>query len=521
MPDNKCKWKPKFGYECNEPSLPYDPDCYCILHSKKEDKNIEQLKEKVSERIQKGRLTPAGYETDRVDLRGCYFPKTFPSNYFINSLRNNTFDKPVDFHEATFSQEAHFGGITFSQEADFWWAKFAQEAVFSDATFSQRAGFIEATFSQKAYFVRAAFSQGANFRSATFSQEVRFTDTIFSKETHFGGASFFKEAYFGFAKFSDVFFAGTTFERGVNFSWTEFNDRAYFFPIGIPGGIKEVTFYQRSLFKYVRFSEDVIFQQVDLSQCSFLHSNIDKVDFRYCKFDEKKNRLFRIICAFPIRYIQKVSQGKEGQLFRVIHAFSRYIFEVYWGKERRLFSIIPIRRQNVLRDELECEWKVKRAKRKIHKEEKKDREEGYEYVRHVYLELKRNYENKKDWNTAGDFHFGEMECRRQKMPCWKRYFWSLEFWYWLTSGYCERPLRAFIVLLGLVGVFSLLYMPTEEWNYFTSLRDSLNVAKLMRLGNSMGQDPGWGKFIVALFEIILVPIQTALLALALRRKVKR
>src|SRR3990167_7996702 len=147
MPDNLCKWNPKYFpklYLCNEPPLSGDEKGWCILHSEREDKNIDEFKEKVKARL-------AGKE--EIDLRGCYFPEKFPADYF----RGRKFDKPVGFSGATFS------------EANFVVAKFSQEADFSGATFSQEADFSGATFS-KADFSGATFSQRADFRGATFSQ---------------------------------------------------------------------------------------------------------------------------------------------------------------------------------------------------------------------------------------------------------------------------------------------------------------------------------------------------------------
>jgi uncharacterized protein YjbI with pentapeptide repeats len=411
MPDNRCRWTPSIPgryYRCNEPSLPDDPDSCCILHSKNEDKDLNVFSKKIRDRMEK--------DPNRIDLGGCYFPKNFPSDFFVNQK----FDKPVSFVEAIFSQNVHFMAAIFSQEVHFSGAAFAEEANFHWATFSQEANFLWTTFSQ-----------------ADFSK----------------------------AKFSEVDFSGSTFKEGVNFSRAEFKDRAYFLPVSKKAKeeVKKVVFGGPSSFQCTRFIGEVIFQDVDLSQCSFLHSNIDKVDFKYCTF------------------------AKKG------------------------------RRQNVLRDELDCREKVKDAKSR---KEKKKAREGYEPVRRVYLELKRNFEEKKDWNTAGDFHFGEMECRRKQKGWWGRKLSLTAFYCW-TSGYCERPLRTFIWLSVFVfGLFPLLYMLFEGFSA-NVWKDSVAVATIMRLGNPINDASGLGKFIVTVCELILSPILITLLALALRRKVKR
>ncbi len=402
MSDNTCEWKSKFHlyYECNEPALP--GDTYCILHSENLCKNFAKFDEKIESRIEEGKKSAV------INFVGCYFPKKYPNYRF----KNFNFSKTIFFNEAKFSQSMDFSNAIFNQKADFRGTKFSG-----------------------AQFVGAEFLEWTDFSFAEFTEKVDF---------------------FG-AEFSDVFFAGTTFERGANFSYTDFKVRASFISED-----KKVIFGYPSFFQHTRFLGEVIFQDVDLSKCSFLHSNIDKVDFRYCEFEKKG------------------------------------------------------RRKNVLLDELECDDNV--AQKKVDKKE-------YEYVRRLYLELKRNFEEKKDWNTAGDFHFGEMECRRKMKGCWKRNIFSLEALYFGLSGYGERPWRAFRILLEFVLVlFPLLYMLSEGktiTNYFTSLLDSLNVATLIRLGKPTETITGFWKPIVAVTELIVVPILIALLALALRRKVKR
>lgn len=298
------------------------------------------------------------------------------------------------------------------------------------------------------------------FNEATFSLKADFSEVKFLQVAHFNLTTFSQGVDFLRAEFSEVYFMGTIFEEEAKFSWAKFKDKAFFLPAS---DLKKVVFGGPSRFVFTHFLEEVIFQDVNLSLCVFLHSNIDRVDFRYCTFAEKG------------------------------------------------------RRKNVLRDEIECDEKVEK-----NESDRKD----YEHVRRLYLELKRNFEEKKDWNKAGDFHFGEMECRRQKMNSWwKRNILSLEALYFGLSGYGERPWRAFRILLEFVLIlFPLLYILSEGktiTEYFTSLLDSLKVATLMRLGNPIEPNTGFWKSIVAVAELIVVPLQTALLALALRRKVKR
>ena len=466
MSDNLCKWKSKYlpEYKCHEPPLAGKD--WCILHSEEEDKDIVEFTRKVNERM----AAP-----EKIDLKGCYFPEKFPAGYF----RGRAFNKPVDFSEATFSEEVDFSRATFSQEAHF-----------SEATFSQRADFNFAKFSQGADFGGAKFSQ-ANFMGAKFSQAY-FIRATFSQEVDFNGATFSQLANF----------MGTTFSQ-ANFIAATFSQRAYFIA---------ATFSQEAVFCFARFEGETIrFQDVDLSNASFLHSNIDKVDFRYCSFG---------------------------------------------NKDEKLLGFIPHRRQNVLRDEIDADDAVGTALVAVRertgaspaptqKTEKEVREEKYEPVRRLYLELKKNFEEKRDWNTAGDFHYGEMECRRKMKEGWLwRNISSLEAVYFWSSGYGERPKRAFVVLVLLVGfLFPIIlsmdvfvpsflsYLFNDQpfclWNWLQDLSNSLaysfeiaTFTRVTRIGEVIKPDTSWDKWVLV-SESILVYIQILLVALALRRKVKR
>lgn len=411
MAEQRCRWKSEyFGYECQD--LPYsqgyfqDPDGYCILHSRKEDKDTNQFREAV-----KGRLKTEG---ESIDLKGCYFPAKFDRGYFVGY----EFGKPVDFDEATFLREMDFS---------------------------------KAKFSQKTLFRVADFSQGAYFNEVTFSQY----------------------ADFSWAIFSEVYFSGTTFDKGVNFDMAEFREWVFFGPIHTAERRnRRVAFGPGASFCNTRFLQNIRFQEVDLSRCSFLHSNINKVDFSYCEF------------------------AKE---------------------EKKSFLIFSPRKQNVLRDELDADKEVKN-----NPNGKNFREERYEPVRRLYLELKRNFENNKDWNTAGDFHYGEMECKRKA-----GLYWPFLHLYWAFSGYGERYLRAFFwLLLYIFLLFPFLYYFTASNAYeikidYDEFREcllySLNVITLR--GTETSQSFSFR--LCSTLEMIFGLIQSALFFMALRSKLRR
>jgi hypothetical protein len=73
-------------------------------------------------------------------------------------------------------------------------------------------------------------------------------------------------------------------------------------------------------------------------------------------------------------------------------------------------------------------------------------------IERLYRDLKQNYEDRRDYERAGDFHYGEKEMRRQnpETPRELRFFLWL---YWLFSGYGERYRRP-LLWAGLLFVGS-------------------------------------------------------------------
>jgi hypothetical protein len=105
-------------------------------------------------------------------------------------------------------------------------------------------------------------------------------------------------------------------------------------------------------------------------------------------------------------------------------------------------------------------------------------------------------------------------------------FGFIPTFYWALSGYGVRAGRAFLVLGGICVAFAVFYMllgPTKDLqNFWTALVYSMGA--MVRLNPNPrpdpATDPGLFQFLV-IAEGILGPLQIALLALAIRRKVMR
>jgi hypothetical protein len=155
----------------------------------------------------------------------------------------------------------------------------------------------------------------------------------------------------------------------------------------------------------------------------------------------------------------------------------------------------------------------------------------------TYRQLKVNFEKKGDYIDGGEFHYCEMEiCRLLNRRL------SLYSIYKFLSGYGERPGRAIIVFLIVLFSLSCLHLligfdvgdsrvnydiipiRSTESVYINDIMDSvrltfanLTLRNLGSIGLSVNilNTPLW------IFETIFGPLQIGLIALAIRRKVRR
>jgi hypothetical protein len=151
-----------------------------------------------------------------------------------------------------------------------------------------------------------------------------------------------------------------------------------------------------------------------------------------------------------------------------------------------------------------------------------------------------NAEENRDYPTANEFHYWSMELLRKEG--WRR-LGLIGTLYWILSGYGERPRRAFLVLVVMWILFAIFYM---VWGHQDLQADFLQVAvhPLSDADIRQGIEHAWNALVYSLAAIarlnpepkpsgpglfqllvtaegLLGPLQIALLALAIRRKVMR
>jgi len=424
----------------------------------------------------------------------------------------------ADFTRFVFPS-ANYTGRIFAARCVFLRATFTQAAWFAGATFTQAADFYGATFTRAADFREATFTQAAFFPRATFTQAADFLFTRFTQAAFFYEATFTQDAVFRYATFAQAaIFNEAKFMQVADFIGTRF--------LG-PAEFRKTTFREDSgrdpgpIFTRAHFEkpEAVEFANVYLGQALFYRRDVSKVAFSNVGWRRREN-------------------GK-WMLFEEVVSLD------HWSAE---FGLRP------------------------EKDMPDDR--NYVVIAELYEQLKKNYDDRRDYWTAGDFHYGEMEMKRLHSPSrnrlvrWSHQNLGLVAWYRYASDYGENYVKPFLRLLLVLALFTLIYpacglhrvsseeaspsapvgqttslaASTEEISYASFLRflrtypdrrlrsataffgqslmSTMSVASLRRDFADYEPQSVSGRF-AALIELLVTSTLVALFLLAVRRQFRR
>ncbi len=381
--------------------------------------------------------------------------------------------KDVDFQDAKFTKFVYFHEAMFHGRASFWRATFSEGALFNQAIFSKGTTFIDATFTKGVSFVgtmfcgKAVIGENASFVRATFSKGAFFQDATFSGRADFQGATFNEGAHF----------VSTTFSGGANFRGVRFNAGADF---------QRATFSGRTIFdgrsegtraSHIFAGTEVDFRFVDLASpdaVTFVDADLTK-----CKFLDT-----------DLRKVQLV--------------------DIKWPEKDRRTAVYDETLLAESRDGSVQPWSQ---------------------LERLYRELKQNHEDRRDYERAGDFHYGEKEMRRKNPYTTRglRFFLTL---YWLFSGYGERYLRP-LLWAGLLFVVSTtgymwwglrpkdsssILVWTNGWDWLQGAYYSFRVMTFLKPDDWV---PVGYAHVMNTFQTLLSPVFLGLFALALRQRLKR
>ena len=140
----------------------------------------------------------------------------------------------------------------------------------------------------------------------------------------------------------------------------------------------------------------------------------------------------------------------------------------------------------------------------------------------LYRNLKQNYEDRKNYARAGDFHFGEKEMRlsNPETPWWDKRLLRI---YWALSCYGERawPPMLWLASVILVASFAYYFALNSAWDWSAYVNTLLYSAQVSSLSRPTELELHGMVGLINLFQTILSPILLGLLALAIRQRLKR
>ncbi|MBL7685266.1 MAG: two pore domain potassium channel family protein [Deltaproteobacteria bacterium] len=372
------------------------------------------------------------------------------------------FVHPVSFREIIFEEFANFENCQFlGKDTSFYRAQFKKGSVFNQSIFK----------GSRLHFSRCQFLGNFNlFNHCQFlSEEMLWTQAEFkSKNISFASSIWkgnqldFRESLFQ----GDVFFTQSRFEIAqLSFQKTLFDSQIVSFPQCHFQGLE------------LDFSESRWHGgHFDFTQSLY---HIGSLRFYPLLLENKKTAFDR--CQFSGNEKVFYIQNSNSEL-----SFQGVFFQGGKTKLKGDFQNVSFIETSLDQVDLnEVHWK-NLGGRLICEDEIQAQKSGsiddYRKAIDVCRNIKKCYEHFGVYEAAGNFYYGEMECKRKISS--RKNWGGLQFMR-ITSGYGEKPIRVIFTSLFLILFCAFLYLlggvttPTEliQWKPF---EDSFNFIKLGR-----------------------------------------
>lgn len=528
---------------CNELPAKYEHEgnYYCILHYPKKEKSIEFRKAMESKR-----------DKGDPNFRGIWFPdvadftskdwKIFFENIRYKNGEEETSNLRIDFSECVFSNDVYFEDIDFDVLVSFEGTRFLYSADFSYSKF------------RKVNFSYSIFNSNVSFDSVVFFEDADFWATKFDNQSHI----YFRRTEFNkYADFRYAFFIGS-----VHFEDIKFIEKS--------GGLDFQYIYHEN-------PEKTSFRGIKLSPSWFVDADAHKIVFEDVEWNElpaykeleifkncierEQVRIKERIKTFEEEVQQSEDQEKRGNIIEKIERFTKNLERLENRKNNASYQLLGIAyRQIAINTEASGHYEDASRFRTLAfdtewLDKKRNSQEWWDEFRNIMQEniqcsnLFQNLSNqfKKLFNHLRQYH---------PHVLYRLYRWS--------SSYGENWAWALFILIGIIMVSATLYaMPVCSFKVEQSQRENnenlimlsnasqnlpkdsteikvikvvnpdedvkfLNLTEAVvysiRIGTlqSSKLEPGNSiATIIVTLETIVVPLQLALLALAIRRKFMR
>lgn len=200
-------------------------------------------------------------------------------------------------------RELDFTRFIFPARIDFHGHLFEKHVNFSDAQFNDIAVFSQAHFNNITVFSNAHFNKNVSFAGTHFNKHVSFQITHFKKSAYFNGTEFHSGTFYNAVFWDAGYFIGTKFlpnKENINLfgNGRPFDDLIFF---------EDVKFHQ---------PKDVRFHNIDLSNVSFMNTNVTEVEFLDANWAKKNGRLAVIDETLIEKKPYSTTYGAVAQLYR-------------------------------------------------------------------------------------------------------------------------------------------------------------------------------------------------------------
>ncbi|HVF56874.1 MAG TPA: pentapeptide repeat-containing protein [Pyrinomonadaceae bacterium] len=368
-------------------------------------------------------------------------------------------------------------------DADFRGVCFPDEWDLRRHVFTAKADFTEAVFNGVTVLSRNVFGEGVDFTYAVFKKDVYFSLSQFVEDAVFDNTIFHALAYFRSA----------AFEKAAWFESATFGGEADFTVVTFRG---PVNFGYTTTASYVKFSAN------DPAAGGFVGDA--SLDFQYANVEKPERISFNTLSLLPHWFV---------------------------NVDPRKFDFA-----NVV-------WLDRTVDEELESLKSKGVSQPHRRLAIAYRQLAINAEDNHRYGEASELRYEAMDTRQKEKG--RGAFWTLDWWYWLASGYGESIIRASVVLLALWLLFAALYTQVGFARWETRLSSEADAADASKTKRDETGAPldieqavaysyntitlqkpeprpatRWAKFLTAV-ETILGPLQAGLLALAIRRKFMR
>jgi len=456
--------------------------------------------------------------------------------------------KSLDFSKAfktkLTAKDFNFRGVWFPDELSFDKYEFLDNVDFSGAFFNSRVFFTEAIF------------LGANFNGATFAMQAYFSRSIFKAEASFDHATFQGPAYFSVARFAAIRFREVRFLASLDFSHTTslgaatftsvtlelwatfqsatFNDRVDFAGVNF----KEADFRWTTFQSSVRFIRSCFNGDTDFNGSQFIKEvDFDRVTFggnvnfqsalfgaRVTFAGQEQRPMFTKLSVLDLQFA--TFEKADRVSFHTLRLHPHWFINV----DPRTFELTNV------------DWyKSGKAKAELELLKSRNVASSHRLLAIASRRLAANAEDNDRYREAS--HFRRMALDAERLEAWRGFnLRRLNWWYWIASGYGERPFQALLVLLGILLLFGMLYTKSgfarweprvaSEADAVVGKRDDFGTplplkraltysGGVMTLQKPEPKPATTTAQTLVIAETILGPVQAALLALAVRRKFMR